>query len=451
MIRSVACAACMSLVACNTAPTIVIGELHEVTSLRALPNRDLDLLFVIDNSPSMAGKQAALAENFPRMIDALARLDGGLPDLRIGVISTDMGTQGSAVAVPGPPVGTGAGACAGLGDDGALLHANDPALTSGFLSDLADPFSLTGRLRNYSGDLRDAFARLAQLGDDGCGFEQPLAAMRRAFINPANAGFLRPDANLAVVIVSDEDDCSMLDPALLGFDPALGPLGSFRCFEHGVACDPDQPRTLGDKQGCEPRAGSKLVESIEPFVDALLMVKRDPRQVMVAGLIGDPAPVGVTLGTTSPALAPSCTFDGATTLERADPAVRIAAFLDGFPGRAQRTTICQRELAAPLDRIGETARQLVGDPCIDTRALADTSGDPGIQPACEVTDLRDAAPDRPIAVPRCPAGPSGADCYAFIADAFACPAGDDHLRLQIQRAATVTADTWTHVRCQRAQ
>ena len=34
-------------------------------------NRDLDLLFVIDDSPSMADKQANLADNFPRFIDVL--------------------------------------------------------------------------------------------------------------------------------------------------------------------------------------------------------------------------------------------------------------------------------------------------------------------------------------------------------------------------------------------
>ncbi len=32
--------------------------------------------------------------------------------------------------------------------------------------------------------------------------------------NPANAGFLRPDADLAIVILTDEDDCSAIDPAI---------------------------------------------------------------------------------------------------------------------------------------------------------------------------------------------------------------------------------------------
>lgn len=443
-----------ALAACNTADIVVVGGLHEVAALRALPDRDLDVLFVIDDSPSMAGKQVALAASFPRMIDALARLDGGLPNLHIGVVTTDLGTQGSAVATPGPPVGlAGRGGCAGVGDDGALQHASAPELTEGYLSDVFDASLAGGRARNYTGDLRDAFARLAGVGDGGCGFEQPLAAMRRALANPANAGFFRPDANLAVVIVSDEDDCSLLDPALLGGDPALGPLLSFRCFEHGVACDPDAPRTPGDKQRCVPRDGSRLVESVAPFVDALLAVKPDPRQVMVAAIAGDPQPVAVALtvpttgGPPTPALAPSCQFAGPGGAERADPAVRLAAFVAAFPGRAQLTSICSGDLTASLDAIGTSAKRLVGDPCIDTSALADTSAAPGVQPACEVADVRDAAPDQPTALPPCSSG--ARDCYRMVPDAVACPEGDDHLRLQLQRTTAVSSDTWIHVSCQR--
>lgn len=442
-----------SAAACH-APEVVVGDLQEVTVLPALPNRDLDLLFVVDNSPSMGDKQVSLAQNFPRMIDKLAQLDGGLPNLHIGVITSDMGTRGSAVATPGPAIGTlGLGGCAGSGDDGALQHAVDPGLTDGFISDLAAP---AGRARNYTGALSDEFSQLARVGAGGCGFEQHLAAMRRSFANPENAGFVRPGANLAVVILADEDDCSTLDPALFGADEqTLGPLASFRCFEQGVVCDPDAPRTPGDKHGCRPRETAKLVEPIQPFVDALLAVKADPRQVMVAGIVGDPAPVAVELVaspgavTPVPTLAASCVFDG-PTLERADPAVRLAAFLGGFPGRTQLTSICSNDLSSPLAAIGATAKQLVGDPCIDTRALADTSPDPGVQPACEVTDVRDAAPDRPVALPSCTDGGDAADCYVLAADLVACPESDDHLRVRLQRSTAVTADTWTHVRCQRA-
>ena len=60
------------LAACNESH-VVVGDLQEVTSLKAIPNRNLDILFVVDNSPSMADKQAALAANFPKMMDVLGQ------------------------------------------------------------------------------------------------------------------------------------------------------------------------------------------------------------------------------------------------------------------------------------------------------------------------------------------------------------------------------------------
>jgi hypothetical protein len=441
------------LAGCN-AGDVVIGGLQEVAVLPARPSRDLDLLFVIDDSPSMADKQAALATGFVRMVDKLDQLDGGRPNLHIGVVTSDMGTQGSAVASPGPGIGTiGQGGCTGTGLDGVLQHRAYLELNGAYLVDVATG---AGRIQNYAGTLIDAVAGLVRVGEGGCGFEQPFAAMRRALTNPVNAGFVRAEANLAVVIVTDEDDCSALDPALFTSDSsALGPLASFRCFAQGVVCDPDAPTRPGDQHGCRPRASSRLVEPVQPFVDALLAIKPDPRQVMVAGVIGDPSPVHVELaalpGTTAPipTLSPSCTFDGATGGETAAPAVRLAAFLDGFPGRNQRTSICDGDLSGALDAIGASAKRLVGDPCIDAAALIDSSVAPGIQPACEVTDVRDAAPGETVVLPACADGVV-TDCYALVADAAACPDTAEHLRVRVQRVQGASADTWTHVSCQRA-
>lgn len=447
------CAACAT-------HDVVVGQLDELVALPAVPNHDLDLLFVIDDSESMADKQLALAAAFPRMADRLAQLDGGLPNLHIGVVTSDMGTQGSAVAAPGPDVPpVGAGGCSGVGRDGALqVHGVDLG-GQRFLSDVEDAAAPGGRARNYAGDLRDAVAALLQVGDTGCGFEQHLAALRRSFTNPANAGFFRPDANLGIVILADEDDCSMLDPRLMSNDaPELGPRQSFRCFDQGVICVPGASRTPGDKRDCVPRADGALIESIDPFVAAVAAVKPDPRRVMVTAVVGDPAPVEVVLAAPNagelpiPALAPSCTFDGPGGPERADPAVRLAAFVDRFAGRLAGSSlgsICSADLTGPVDAIAQTARRMVGDPCIDTTGLADASSDPGIQPACEVLDVRDSDSAHPSSLPPCTSA-AATDCYAIAPDAANCPAGDDHLRLQLRRSTPAAADTWTHVRCQRA-
>ncbi|HSN27103.1 MAG TPA: hypothetical protein VLT45_12480 [Kofleriaceae bacterium] len=430
---------CLLAVAACTSNNVVVGDLQEVTTLKAIPNHELDVLFVVDNSPSMLDKQQSLATNFPRMIDVLATLDDGVPDLHIGVVTSDLGTSGSQTP-PGPTIGTpGVGGCAGTGDAGALRQTT--AMTAPYLAD-----------GTYTGALRDAFATLARVGDGGCGFEQHLGAMRRALdSNATNAGFLRDSANLAVVILADEDDCSVADSAFFGTDPALGPLQSFRCFQFGVQCDPDDT-TPGAKTNCHPRSGSYLDE-VASYADFLVNLKGDARKVMVAGVVGDPSSVAVNLqappggGTPIPTLAHSCTFTGPDGSESADPAVRIASFLDQFPGRARLTSICNDDLSGAVADIGHSAKQLMGDPCLDTSALADTSDAPGVQPACEVTDVRDAAPSAPSTIPPCDAGAS--TCYELAADPIACPSTPDHLRIQIRRAVDAAADTWTHVRCQR--
>jgi hypothetical protein len=61
-----------------------------------------------------------------------------------------------------------------------------------------------------------AFSCIAQLGPDGCGYEQSLEAMYRALDPAVNPGFIRDDAALAVLFITDEDDCSARDTSLYG-------------------------------------------------------------------------------------------------------------------------------------------------------------------------------------------------------------------------------------------
>jgi len=439
----------LALGACEDS-AIVVGGLEEVTRMKAIPNPDLDLLFVIDDSPSMSDKQAALAAAFPRMIDVLGQIDGGLPNLHIGVITSDMGTSASDSASPGPAIGQlGNGGCSGRGDDGRLQVT--AGMTAAFLSDVADNGT---RAKNYTGELRDVFGQLARVGAGGCGFEQHLSAMRSALTSSANTGFLRPSANLAVVFLADEDDCSARSSAVFGPDGAtLGPLTSFRCFAHGVTCDQSSTE-VGAKTNCVPDAGSSLIDDVAPFVDVLLATKPDPRMVMVAAIVGNPDPVNVELrappggGPLQAALSHSCAFTSIDGPSAADPAVRLSAFLDAFPGRATLTSVCSGDLSNPLGVIGQSAKQLIGDPCLDTTQLADASPDPGIQPSCEVVDIRDASPEAPSSIAPCTPGSN--DCYDLIADQVACPASIDHLRVKIRRTTAPAEDTWTHVRCQKA-
>ena len=116
--------------------------------------------------------------------------------------------------------------------------------------------------------------------------------------------------------------------------------------------------------------------------------------------------------------------------------MRLAAFLDAFPGRSRLTSICNPDLSGAVGDIGLSAKQLMGDSCLTADVLPDS---------CEVTDVRDSAPDDPIRVPRCADG--GTTCFDLIPDAAACPNTPDHLRVQIHRGVDPSADTWTHIRC----
>src|SRR5262245_36663849 len=80
-------------------------------------NRDIDILFIIDNSPSMLDKQTNLKNNFPNFINVLNTIQGGLPNVHLGVVTSDLGSKGADDATAGPGIGSGPGACNGTGQN----------------------------------------------------------------------------------------------------------------------------------------------------------------------------------------------------------------------------------------------------------------------------------------------------------------------------------------------
>ena len=87
---------------------------------------------------------------------------------------------------------------------------------------------------------------LAQIGATGCGFEQHLLAMRRALENnPANAGFLRDNAFLAVIFIADEDDCTFAKSAMLGPESDLAAPGLLDLGE--TVRRPEKARRIASK------------------------------------------------------------------------------------------------------------------------------------------------------------------------------------------------------------
>jgi hypothetical protein len=409
-------------------------------------NRDIDILFVIDNSGSMNEEQVSLAANFGRFIDVLEGIEGGLPNVHIGVVTTDLGAGNYNI-----------GGCSGNGDNGSLQSEPRGACTGpngAFIRDLANPDGT--RNRNYDGDLAETFSCIAKLGIDGCGFEQQFESMYRALngSNSTNAGFLRDDAFLAVIFVTDEDDCSTKENTM--FDPAqvdaLGPLSSFRCFEFGVICDPDTPRVQGPRQNCRPRtaadASSNYMYEVSRYVDFLKGLKADPNNIIVAGIIGNPSPVSVRADpqTGNPDLAPSCTSGSG----EAAPGVRLKYFLDQFPQRNTVESICNENLDGALVVIANLLAEVIGNPCLDGNLYDTDPATPGIQPECQVSDVRypntDYREETPL--PSCDVSGGATPCWHLEVNLETCRETPTHLELIVERGgADVPTGTHVQVRC----
>ena len=416
----------------------------EVKHLPLRVNRDLDLLFLIDDSPSMADKQDNLAANFPRFIEALGAFPGGLPNLHIAVVSSDYGTKGAEDAAPGPAVGLGLGACQGFGQNAKMLLSGVATNGDSFLSDVQDPADPTRRLRNYDQDLASAFSQMAKLGAGGCGFEQHLEAIKQALQpgRPDNAGFLRPDAMLGVIIIADEDDCSMKHAALLGDAPGLGPLLSFRCTRFGVTCD--QPiDQLGEKTGCRSNEDSPYLTKIADYAAFLKQLKPGHEdRIVVAGIMGalDPVQVesrtiegGAPNGPRYPQLAHACAYvDSQGRTEVADPPIRLKDFLDQFPCRSIYTPLCQANLSSGLQKIGDLLyRVTLAYPCMNGNLADADAGAPGIQADCAVSQQSPGGEAKVL--PACDGAVSNLPCWRMETNPLICTLTATHFALKIER------------------
>jgi len=231
----------------------------------------VDLLFVVDNSTSMAANQAVLAESFPALTEALRAPGGELPDLRVGVVSTDLGAGGAPT-------------CVGGGDGGKLR--NIPRVegctppTDAWLSYRDGVTNIASGAADPELRLAEGFACIAPLGEKGCGFEQPLQAARVALDPSVNPGFLRASSLLAIVFVSDEDDCSAANPALYDKEQAgIGPLDSFRCIAQGLVCN-EPLREVGVKHNCAP--GQDWLHPVEAYTRFFGGLREKGRLFLVA-------------------------------------------------------------------------------------------------------------------------------------------------------------------------
>jgi hypothetical protein len=151
-----------------TQPFLHVPSVTDRTEQAEQPR--VDVLWVIDNSCSMAEEQAAVVENFPLFINYF--VESNL-DWHVGVVSTDMMDPNHR---------------------GTLRSANGVNYID---SSTPDPIG--------------TFVQMAQMGINGSGTEQGLDTAYTALElkrNTVNYGFRRDDADLSLITISDEDDQS---------------------------------------------------------------------------------------------------------------------------------------------------------------------------------------------------------------------------------------------------
>lgn len=137
--------------------------------------KQLDLIFVIDDSGSMSTHQANFIANIASMT---ATLKASGVDTNVGVITTSVGWSATGTAVDGKMVGT------------------RPVLN------------------NSAADFETELAKNLNVGVNGSGTEMPFEALRLALSEPnlsgPNKGFLRTGGSLAVVFLTDAEDQSAM-------------------------------------------------------------------------------------------------------------------------------------------------------------------------------------------------------------------------------------------------
>jgi len=228
--------------------------------------RAVDILFVVDNSGSMGEEQAKLATAVDGFVATLDTVEPPL-DYRVGVTTTDNGNPWCGAT--GPEAGhLRATSCrsrptefvfeGAISIDATQIACLDVCSLDSLGIDDGLPWIDVVRSTgsdNVGGAVAENLRCMLPQGIDGCGFESHLESMWKAIRrsldeNEDEYGFHREGALLAVVIVSDEVDCSyntdwetifLPDGNRVFWTDAMAPSPtSAVCWNAGVACEGNQ-------------------------------------------------------------------------------------------------------------------------------------------------------------------------------------------------------------------
>jgi len=396
----------------------------------------VDLLFVVDNSNSMAGEQASLREQFPNVIKVLTTgkrsADDPNPfppvkDLHVGVVSSDMG-------VPGVPDFDNGKCRSDGGDDGRLQNTGRlpgcDAQYPQWLSYTKDPSATT---ISDPTQFAQSVGCVATLGTLGCGFEQQLEAPFKALwpanyvdasgkvvspnpfnflstsqagtkgrgdLPPAqggNLGFLRNDPGelslIAIVVVTDEEDCSVFNTEHLNPAPPAGSKYleekdiNLRCFNHPEFNYDVVERYYKGFRMLRPGNEELVVFAAITGVPEQL-VTRDKlpdfndeaaRNAFYDTILNDPKmqqKPDDKLGTGFGNLQPSCSREipGDTQPSNAYPPRRIVQLAKEFGPNGIVQSICQDDFGPAMEAIIEIIAKQLGNVCLPRKLVRQNDG-----------------------------------------------------------------------------
>ena len=428
-----------------------------------------DILFVVYDSDTEI--QAKLLLQIPTFIQVLKGSTSPL-DLHIAVVTADMGAPGDVMTEI---------RCTAQGDGGLFQSTPRGTCTDTTLMNGATYLSDDGNgATNFTGSMATVLQCISDVGDAGCGFFQPLAAAAHALgadnlVNgtptpPAtNAGFLRPDAALAVIVLGDQDDCSppagtelfSLDGGQQDLSNPLGPLAHYRCNQYGHLCkDPasSDPNALimpplnppSDAQGtastptlnltdCQDNDTSTgLLTPVTKFVADIKALKQNPDgQIMVAAISAPPTPYavawvpeegGTQAGELWPEVEHSCGAAGTDDVNPAetmnptdgsfgDPGVRLAAFVGGFQ-QSVLASICDASYAQSMTAIATKIGQLGLGNCLTGTIQMTASALPTCTVTAQVPDSTGAT--KSVSYQNCVANGNTPPCWTLTIGTGSC-------------------------------
>jgi hypothetical protein len=348
-------------------------------------NRKLDVLLMIDDASGGEFPQIMFAEALPAFQRVLETFPGGFPDAHVAVVTSDMG-------VGNPDIPNCRATSAGDGVFRSGVGSVTSCSTTGL--DPAATFLVTSGgsspIANFTGELATVLGCIVPLGAAGCGFEQPLASVVRALgadgdpPPPGNEGFLRADAALAIVLLSNEDDCSSPDPGFYDLtsndrlSSPLGPVGNFRCAEFGHLCGGAPPARLApggditavvEYDGCVSAEIAGKLTPVARLAAQIKLLKPDgPGRIVLTNILGPVTPYrivwkspGIATDGPWPDVGHSCV---STRGYYGAPGVRRRDLARQFGENGLEFSICDDSFVPALEATARALGRAMGNGCV---------------------------------------------------------------------------------------